>query len=211
MKHFPLALIFIVLGANISYADHKRGLFAGVAGSYISNDTLIAENAHRKDVDIPALEINLGYKYNSLLSMDVRSGKGLHTRSIPTSLEASATGFNEYSIDSYRSYYWRPELINSEAKIYLLLGYTTLDFSIDEFQNIEDGDPSRLPGSKLSEKGKSYGLGVGWFINDKLTFNVEYRVLIEKDDVGSQNQELEFTTFTAGFDYRFDVPGVSFF
>lgn len=211
MKHFPLALFVLLLSAHFSHADHKRGLFVGGAGSYVTNKTLTDDNVYRNDVDIPTFEFNFGYKFNSLLSIDLRSGRGINTRRLSTVLDPEpTTGFNEYNIDGYTSYYWRPELINREAKIYALLGYTNLDFIIDKFQNTA-GEPTRLePRDKLSVKGKSYGLGVGWFVNEKLTFNIEYRILIEKDDAVGDGQNFEFTSFTAGFDYRFDIPKVPF-
>ena len=94
---------------------------------------------------------------------------------------------------NYFSLYYRAELVNEEARLYALLGYSSVDASRQSV-NLAEGveDTQKLD---FSEDGFSYGIGIGWFVDINVTMNVEYRILIDTD-------EQDFDVVTFGFDYR---------
>ncbi|MFL0800123.1 MAG: porin family protein [Agarilytica sp.] len=179
------ALLFL---CKVAVAEQNKGFFAGGNAAYISSDAYVSDPDGEK-VDTISAELVAGYKYNDWLGIDLRYGLGVNDRQEP----GANTGETiEYAVDSYQSIYYRPEIINKEAKLYFLIGYTTLDTAAETF------DSDNAPVSKVdySESGTSYGLGAGWFVGDELVINVEYRQLLDKD-------EDEFSVITFGADYRF--------
>jgi len=187
MKYVAIAA-FAALTAGLAQADHRQGFFAGANISYLSSDSIIVSPTDDDEVNIFGLELVGGYKYNSWLGVDVRLGAGLSEQG----LASAAGGSFDYSVDGYQSIYYRPEMINTEAKIYALLGYTTIDVTVEQ----KDDSNTVISEADNSESGTSYGLGVGWFAGEDITINLEYRMLIDKD-------EDEFSVATFGFDYRF--------
>ncbi len=176
------ALLFL---CKLAVADQKKGFFAGGNAAYVSSDAMTAGDK----IDIPSAELVAGYKYNPWVGIDLRYGLGVNDRE-ESGLTAGET--IEYSVDSYQSIYYRPEITNKEAKLYFLIGYTTLDTTAETF----DSDDTSTAKTDFSESGTSYGLGAGWFVGDELVINVEYRQLLDKD-------EDEFSVITFGADYRF--------
>lgn len=189
MKH--TALLALILCGNIAFADQNNGFFVGGNAAYISSDTFVEINSEEEKIDVTlsAIELVAGYKYNSWLGIDLRYGSSLSDHDESISADTLISGF-EYSIDSYQSIYYRPEITNKEAKLYFLLGYTTLDATTETLRS--DGDIT----VEYSESGTSYGMGAGWFVGDDLVINVEYRQLLDKE-------EDEFSIITLGADYRF--------
>ncbi len=185
-------ILLALLWSSFSFCDHERGFFAGGNAAYISTESLTGGD-EESDVDMTAFEVVAGYKYNSWLGIDVRYGTGVTDRetSVSVSGNANITGA-EFGVDGYQSVYYRPEITNNEAKLYFLLGYTTLDASVE----LLDANDDAVSESDFSESGTSYGLGAGWFVGDELVINVEYRQLLDKD-------EEEFSIITFGADYRF--------
>ena len=176
-------LVLISVVAFHAKADHERGFFVGGTVTYIKGEELPETAGNSDKVEVPGLEIVAGYKYNGLLGADVRYGGGLGD----DELGATETGDQvEYSVDSYYAVYYRPELTNPEAKLYGLLGYASVDGTLE----ITDTE------TDFSDSGISVGLGAGWFIDDTLTFNVELRRLIDEDSGA-------FDIGTMGLDYRF--------
>lgn len=185
------ALLALILCGNIAFADQNNGFFVGGNAAYISSDTFVntGTEAEKFDITLSAIELVAGYKYNPWLGIDLRYGSSLSDHEDSINGAAPIQGF-EYSINSYQSIYYRPEITNREAKLYFLLGYTTLDATTETLSS--DGDFS----VEYSESGTSYGMGAGWFIGDDLVINVEYRQLLDKE-------EEEFSIITLGADYRF--------
>ncbi len=179
------ALLFL---CKVAVADQNKGFFVGGNAAYVSSDANIAGIDGEK-VDIPSAELVAGYKYNPWVGIDLRYGQGVNERQEPGAISGETI---EYSVDSYQSIYYRPEITNKEAKLYFLIGYTTLDTTAETF----DSDDASTGKTDFSESGTSYGLGAGWFVGDELVINVEYRQLLDKD-------EDEFSVITFGADYRF--------
>ncbi|MFL0804121.1 MAG: porin family protein [Agarilytica sp.] len=177
------ALLFL---CKVAVADQDKGFFVGGNAAYVSSDANVANG---DKVDIPAIELVAGYKYNPWVGIDLRFGQGINERQ---ESGASAGETIEYGVDSYQSIYYRPEITNKEAKLYFLIGYTTLDTTAETF----DSDDVSTAETDYSESGTSYGLGAGWFVGNELVINVEYRQLLDKD-------EDEFSVITFGADYRF--------
>lgn len=193
MKRVCLSSTFVctlLLLSGFVFADNSRGFYAGgSAGVVFANDLMIADPLDNdKDLVLGALEVMGGYKYNSLLGMDVRIGAGL----LDSSLRISESAKAEYQVDNYYSVYYRPEIINKFGSWYGLIGYTNLSASIETVNN--DGDVSAT--GDFSESGLSYGFGIGWFYDNNVNFHAEVRNLLDKDDVS-------LTIFNLGFNYRF--------
>ena len=200
MRKLYLAPIFALnLLASGVYADHARGFYAGGIGSFINCDTLVNLEANRDAIDLPAVEINVGYKYNNWLGVELRYGLGLDERELYVAASGSdPAGTGQYNLDSFHSVYLRSEITNNEAKLYFLLGNTSID-ATEEL--VVDGVPQGAV--KSSASGLSYGIGAGWFVDDHLNVNLEYRSLIDKAD----------TTYSAAslsVDYRFSGTSLKF-
>ncbi|MFT5085644.1 MAG: opacity protein-like surface antigen [Lentisphaeria bacterium] len=182
MKTLLLTIVLISISGAAS-ADHARGFYLGVNGTQIENKSLDEASAPRSKITFDAVELVGGYRYSSWLGLDVRYGNGISDEELVLDSDTSATSF---SLDSYTSVYYRPAIINNEAKLYALIGYSQVDVSttLDAVS------------TSFSNSGMSWGIGVGWFTDDHTTFNIEYRELLNQD--GS-----EFTMATIGIDYRF--------
>ncbi len=165
-------------------ADNERGFYigAGMAEFMYDDEVIDVSNAR-------TAEILGGYKYNAALGVEVRYGTGV---SEGKSSSSDLPGRLKREIDSYYAVYYKPELINDEAKLYLLLGYMDMDAS----ETLLAPDGSALSQTDFSQSGASYGIGVGFILTERFNFNVEYRTLPEHN-----NTETEIVS--ANFDYRF--------
>src|SRR5690606_40786990 len=145
------------------------------------------DNAH-------AFELVGGYKYNAWLGVDLRVGKGISAGESDTYFVGNdeMNGRLKREVDNYYSVYYKPEVINDEAKIYLLIGYTNMDFT----EQINAADGTRVSRVGGTESGASYGIGVGFIIKKQVNFNIEYRTI---PDGESRDPAMA----SAHFDYRF--------
>ncbi|WP_339900338.1 porin family protein [uncultured Gilvimarinus sp.] len=171
-----LALPATVLASNACLADNERGFFAGAGVSAVNAD----DERSYDGADLWVAELFAGYKYNSLLGAEVRYGTGLGADTVY--LDGDDTIEADMDIDNYQAIYYRAEATNQHGRFYALLGYSSLDYSIES--------------SNLSTDGFSWGLGFGWYIAPQWNLNFEYKNLA---DVDSQ----EFTAISANLDYRF--------
>lgn len=179
----PAALLL----ALPAFADNLSGLYAGGNANFIDgNETLEAGN----DVEFRSVEGYAGYKLNGWIGGEARFGLGLSGESY-----SSGTGNNrqaiDLGIDMYQSVYYRVEKVNQVAKIYGLAGATFLQWSRDT----DYANGARLEES-FNEVGFSYGVGVGFVMDERTNLNFEYRQLINSSDI-------EFTSVNIGFDWRF--------
>lgn len=184
-----LMAVILILFPVFVLADNNRGFYAG-AGAAVTiydDDVIDVDNAH-------ALELVGGYKYNAWLGVDLRIGKGVAAGENDTYLVGGdeVNGRLKREVDNYYSVYYKPEVINDEAKIYLLIGYTSMDFS----EEIDAADGTRVSSVSGSESGTSYGIGIGFIINKQVNFNIEYRTLPDERDSDP-------AMASANFDYRF--------
>lgn len=183
-----MAAIFMLFSVVV-LADNNQGFYAGAGASVtmFDDEVVDVDNAH-------AFELVGGYKYNAWLGVDLRVGKGISAGESDTYFVGSneMDGRLKREVDNYYSVYYKPEVINDEAKLYLLIGYTSMDFS----EEIDAADGTRVSSVSGSESGASYGIGVGFIINKQVNFNIEYRTL---PDEGSHDPAMA----SANFDYRF--------
>lgn len=195
MKHC-IYFLFMLVTIN-AWADNSRGFYVG--GGVL--DTGAFEYPTKENsINVKSIELFGGYKYNALLGFELRYGEGFKSKQTKTSLPGNdgATLDTEYEIDSITSIYYKPELINDEAKLYALLGYVNLERSV-KF-NGSSGNTSSVveyvassptfdpddsfSDSTLTTKGSgfSYGLGFGFVVTKKFNINVEYRILLDQAD-----------------------------
>jgi len=173
-------------------ADNQRGFYAG-GGITLIDD---AKDAVEKTDEARAGEIFGGYKYNGLLAAELRVGFGSSTGDYKSYEDGAFTGTKiERDVGEYVSIYYKPEVINKEAKLYALLGYTSMDITYDTLEI--DGDGETLV-SSVEEKasGFSYGVGIGYMMNKKITVNLEWKNLSDEIDNSINATSLNL-------DYRF--------
>jgi len=183
----------LVLLASPALADNQRGFYAGIGGAVVTGQA----RSPYDEAEMPVVEFSAGYKYNGLLGVEARVGAGLKDDRDTSSdyfldeQEAQA-GLSEIEreIKHYSAVYYRPEITNQVARLYGLLGYAELETQVVRWQ----GNTSSEMGESLS--GTSFGLGMGWFVSDRLNFNIEYRQLVKTDDY-------RFETYSLQWDYRF--------
>ena len=180
-----LLAVAMSLMSVCAVADNARGFYVGAGMTeFMYDDEMINVGNAR------TAEILGGYKYNAALGVEIRYGTGVN--------EGESEGDNdlpgrlERDIDSYYAVYYKPELINDEAKLYLLLGY----MDVDSTESVVAADGSTISELDISESGASYGVGIGFILNERFNFNIEYRTLPEQNDV-------ETEIVSANFDYRF--------
>lgn len=120
-----------------------------------------------------------GYKLNPYVGGEARLGYG-----------------SEDGMDLiYNSLYYRTESSNDTAKTYLLLGYTFGMVKLDA----DSGDDDTV-----DLNGFSYGAGVGFTINPRLNFNLEYRVILDGDyKYDGEKESVELSGVSINVDYRF--------
>ncbi|MFL0799752.1 MAG: porin family protein [Agarilytica sp.] len=182
-----LILAFFVLAALSAQASKDKGVYIGGSVSLVN---VGVNDPFSNEVTFKTGEVLLGYKYNRYLGAEIRRGQSLQEEVISvddpnTGLEDTVTA----SLDSYFSYYYRAELANEIAKIYFLLGQSSVTTQL-EF------DESGRPDYEASESGLSYGVGFGLWLDERMNLNFEFKNLVSTD---TDN----FTSGSISADYRF--------
>ncbi len=169
----------LVLLANTAIAqsvfDRLDKFYVGGGLTYIDAN---AQAADGESGEFTSAELIGGYKYNGYLGAELRFGKGLRSESFSAGIESS--------IEYYGSAHWRPETANEIAKIYGLIGYTSVSIEADRGSST----------SSTSESGISYGGGIGFTFDERWNLNFEYRTIID-------TSALELNAFVVNVDYRF--------
>lgn len=186
-----LCVIALSLFTLPALADNDRGFYVGAGAASIDDLQDGIENVSQ----IRAVEVFGGYKYNAALGIELRLGKGQTTGTANKYLDSTGSvqnGSLEREIGNYSSIYYKPELVNSEAKLYALIGYTHVSSSGQVF----DSAGKQLSSSDTSASGVSYGLGVGFVMNDHFNINFEYKNICEeisnKPNLASVNIDYRF-------------------
>lgn len=178
-------------------ADNTQGFYVGGGGGIVKFNEGTGADEELNDAKLNSIELFGGYKYNAALGLEMRMGTNLNERKIGSNVVDGADThalMREIAIDSYQSIYYRPELSNPQAKLYALIGYTTLDYS-STTTNTSGGTFGEADSSS-SESGISYGIGIGFVVNEDVNLNFEYRQLIDEEDY-------EIAFMGVNFDYRF--------
>jgi opacity protein-like surface antigen len=187
-KFFGFALILASLPV---LADNNQGFYLG-GGAVLIKDS---QDGINNLSEIRAAELFGGYKYNSALGIELRLGHGQTTGTSNLYFDSKGAlqnGSVERDIGTYESFYYRPELINDEAKFYALLGYT----HVESTGRINNQSGKLVRASNESASGYSYGLGVGFIINEHFNINLEYRNICDeisgKPNLTSLNMDYRF-------------------
>lgn len=193
MKTVWISGLALALLTAPALADNKRGFYAGIGTG------VVAGRAHTPydEARMPVLELSAGYKYNGLLGLEARVGTGIKEEGDTESYYFQAEQEDndalteiEREVDQFSAIYYRPELTNETARLYGLLGYAEVDTLVTRWEGNDSTEQSE------SVSGTSYGLGAGWYVNDRVNFNIEYRQLVKTD-------ERRFEALTIQWDYRF--------
>ncbi len=191
----------ITLLAMPALADNHKGFYVGIGASAVDDkqDMVTLSNGMTLG-DTTAIrtgELIGGYKYNNALGGEIRVGSGLRsgkgiTYGVTTGGALEERGKFERDLGTYGSIYYKPELENDDAKLYALIGYTQISTS----KTTKDITGTELESPSVSYSGISYGIGIGFVINEYLNINFEYKnicdELYNKPNMSSVN-----------FDYRF--------
>lgn len=172
---YVLALTLLAIPA---LADNNKGFYLGVGASSVNDE----QDAPIDTTSIRTVELFGGYKYNDALGIELRLGSGAKEG-------ISKDKTIERDIGNYQSIYYKPELVNDDAKLYALIGYTKISTTLKNTSltpSTEDKDYS----------GVSYGVGIGFVINEKFNINFEDKNICE-DLYDKPN------TASVNFDYRF--------
>lgn len=184
MKKLPVFLLLSLASVG-AVADNTRGFYAGLGynAAAFRDGTSFDKAESDFDGNFGGLELIGGYKYNSALGAELRIGMGLSDKGL--NAEAIEDGADpvthtldtELALDRYEALYYRPELVNEEAKLYALLGYARLKRSAT---TTNAGDSTFGEGeTSVTESGFSYGVGIGFVVNQDLNLNFEYRRMNE--------------------------------
>ncbi len=171
-----LCLLSICFLALPVLADNKHGFYVGVGGASLKQ----TKDEAGEDISARAVEFLGGYKYNGALGVELRIGQGGSAGTADTTYVGSDGAAQkrklEYEIGSYTSLYYKPELVNDEAKLYALLGYTQISTTLKS----SDSANSAASSKDVSASGYSYGIGVGFVINEHFNINFEYKNVCEE-------------------------------
>ncbi len=186
-----LCVLALGLLALPALADNERGFYVGGGVASIEDEQDGLDDVSR----IRAVEIFGGYKYNAALGVELRLGNGQTTgpsKNYLDALGAVQTGSLKRDIGSYQSIYYKPELVNDEAKLYALLGYTHVNTS----GRILDNTGKLVRSSDDSFSGYSYGIGIGFVIDAHFNVNFEYKSICkeisDKPNLASINIDYRF-------------------
>ena len=189
MKKF--CILALSLMALPVLADNSRGFYLGAGASSFQDYQDGIDDVSR----IRASELLGGYKHNDALGVELRLGKGHTTGTSKYYVGTDGTvknGSLERELDSYQSLYYRAELINEEAKLYGLLGYTHLSSSGETL----DATGALVRSDDDSASGYSYGVGVSFVMNEHFNINFEYKNICEeisgKPNLASINIDYRF-------------------
>jgi len=168
MKKLGLAVLGLL--ALPALADNQQGFYAGIGGTSIKDYQDGVNNLSRQG----AVEFVGGYKYNDALGVDIRLGTGKTAGTSDIYFDDQGTlqqGSLDRKINNYESIYYRPELVNDDAKLYALLGYTRVKSSV----KIADANGNSVKDVSNSATGFSYGIGVSFVMDEHFNINFEYR------------------------------------
>ena len=188
-----LCVLALSLLALPALADNNQGFYLGAGASSIKDYQDGVDNLSQ----IRAAELFGGYKYNDALGIELRLGSGKKAGTSNVYFDKAGTlqsGNLEREIGSYQSLYYKPELVNDEAKLYALLGYTHLSSTRKVFDAA--GKVIADEGKDGSASGFSYGVGIGFVINEHFNINFEYKNISEevsdKPNLASVNVDYRF-------------------
>lgn len=193
MTIIRIGIVSLALLAVPALADNDRGFYAGFGLGVIAGKS----RTPYAEARMPVVEFTGGYKYNALLGLEARAGLGVEEDADSDSdyfrdEQADNNDLSEIEreVDQFYGLYYRPELTNQTARLYGLIGYAELDSTVVRWEGNSPTERSD------SVSGSSYGLGFGWFVNERLNFNIEYRQLVDADDQ-------RFEMLNIQWDYRF--------
>lgn len=181
----------MILFAGSAVADDQDGWFIGVNYAHLDANFIDSGNSEAgvapDGVTFRTFEFYGGMRLNTWLGFDTRIGTGLSDEVVYVN---DTTPYSyKHKIQHYEAIYYRPELANQTAKLYGLIGVANV---ASEGTGYTNGSGSQ----SQNDAGFSWGAGIGFVVNERFNFNMEYRSLLSEDDA-------EYTSIGAGIDLRF--------
>lgn len=176
MKKLITALSLSVLAASTSFADDIQ------SGSYIGASYAINEaDAGGDDLDLSALMLNAGYRFNEYFSAEARIGTGTGGDDLDDFYGI------DIDIDSMYGVYGKVGIPTGTAVYpYAILGYTNVKLELSGGGTSESDDDSDL----------SYGIGADFSVSESFSMFAEYIVWYDDNDI-------ELSGFNLGVNLRF--------
>jgi opacity protein-like surface antigen len=128
---------------------------------YIGFNYMIVEYEDDFDnnANLGAGGLKIGFDIIDYLSIEARGGLGLKDDDV------DVDGVDrEVKIDWYYGAYLIPKYRYNQAQIYGIAGFT------------------KAEGEEVEESDFSYGAGLEWFFSENVSVNLEYTMLLDKDD-----------------------------
>ncbi len=145
------------------------------------------------DRDFNSAGIIAGYEFNAYIALETRLTKGTSGYSSSYSVERqdssiifSEDGYYKEDIDVQASLLIKASYpIFKTLSVYALAGYTTTKLATSGFYQQYDSDGNKMGngsyGDSETNNGFSYGIGLNYQFNEKLSLFVDYQVLPDYD------------------------------
>lgn len=188
-KQWLLGVAFLAAGAQAEQFDYYAG-----AGLGIWNFT---EKSHNKVFNVSSLEVQGGLTFWNWLSLEGRLGAGVEGSTELTGYKENGNTLpqnTELTLDNYASLYVKPELRNDIAKLYALLGFSSVSSSTESTKL--DSASTKNGSNSNTISGLSFGVGMGFQMSEAAVINLEYVRLV-------QDSGFRYNGYNVGFNYRF--------
>lgn len=183
-------------GYGFGAPSPDKGFYAGLGVAQIefdedssSEDVDSSEEEEEEDGGAPELKWNAveligGYYYNPLAAAELRIGTT--DKEGEEGVEVSLT---------YASIYYRPTAVIGKARLYGLLGYSSVRSTFKE--DLGGGEVDK---ESDTSSGLSYGAGLQVAATDRILVGLEYRILASEKE---EQDTLKTTALSANATYRF--------
>lgn len=181
MKRFFITLSSLVLVGSASAQTYGE---VGYTSIDVSEPVLVSGNSYNLTASPSAVRTIIGYEANPNLSLEGMLGQGLGDSTVSVSGISTSV---KYKIDNIYGFYIKPKLnLSPQIEAFARVGY------------VHGSGTATYQGISASSSGNSfsYGLGLSYAINEKLSVNVDAMSYYDKDS-------MKVTGTTVGVGYKF--------
>lgn len=182
-----IVMVVLCMSSIATWASKDKGVYVGGGVSLIN---VGVEDPFSNQVNFKAGEIMLGYKHSRFVGIEFRYGRALQDETL--AVEEQLSGLRDTvvaSIDNFSSLYYRAEIANEIAKLYVIVGQSEVATALDF-------DESTLDFIESVDTGLSYGIGFGLWLDERMNLNFEAKTLVNTD-------QDSFISSSITADYRF--------
>lgn len=189
------------------------GTTASADNSWYLGALYNAQQVSDFDRDFNSAGIIAGYQYNAYFALETRITKGISGYSSSYSVDIpdpsfifSEDGYYKEDIDVQASLLVKASYpIFETLGVYALAGYSTTKLTTSGFYQQYDSDGNKMGngsyGDTETNNGFSYGIGLNYQFNEKLSLFIDYQVLPDYDIYTSVTKSWE--SVAIGVNYSF--------